>query len=121
MNGDPSKDYGFCTDNETNPWWIVDLEHAAEVHFLRIFNRDKTTEAVQLRASPLIVEVSNDREQWTLLFQTQQGYRFGGYGGGRPLLWSAKDRVKARFIRISIPRREFLHLAEVEIYGVAID
>ena len=72
---------------------------------------------MQRRASPLVVEVSNDEGQWTLLFRTKPGQLFGGYSGGRPLVWSAPAPVEARFVRISIPRQEELHLAEVEIYG----
>ena len=39
VNGNPSKDYGFHTDHELNPWWMVDLGITAYIHFIRIFNR----------------------------------------------------------------------------------
>ena len=117
INGNPEKDYGFHTDFEPYPWWMVDLGSAAQVHFIRIYNRDFVSDSVQLRASPLLVEVSNEGEHWKPLFNTRPGYLFGGYSGGSPLLWSAKEPLEARFVRISIPRREALHLAEVEIYG----
>jgi len=118
VNGNPSKEYGFHTDNVSNPWWMVDLGSAARMHFIRIFNRDLVPESIQLRASPLVVEVSSDGEQWSPLFRTRPGQLFGGFSAGRPLVWSTKDPVETRFVRISVPRREFLHLAEVEIYGV---
>jgi hypothetical protein len=117
VNGDPSKDYGFHTDNDPPPWWMVDLGNTALVHFIRIFNRDLVPDWIQRRASPLTIEASVDGEQWNLLLRTQPGHLFGGYSGGRPLVWSTKDLVEARFVRVSIPRQEFLHLAEVEIYG----
>ena len=116
VNGDPSQD-GFHTNNDPNPWWMVDLRATARVHFIRIFNRERIPEWVRQRANPLVVEMSNDGEQWETLFRTNRGQVFGGYSGGRPLLWSAKHPVQARFVRISIPRREYLHLAEVEVYG----
>ena len=96
---------------------MVDLGSAAQPHFIRIYNRDFVSDSVQLRASLLLVEVSNDGKQWKPLFHTRPGHLFGGYSGGSPLLWSAKKPVETRFVRISIPRREALHLAEVEIYG----
>jgi hypothetical protein len=117
VNGNPSKDYGFHTDLEPNPWWMVDLGTSARVHFIRIFNRQFVPEWMQRRASPLVVDVSNDAEEWTPLFRTKPGQLFGGYSAGRPLVWSASAPVEARFIRISIARQEQLHLAEVEVYG----
>ena len=40
VNGLPAKDYAFHTDNEHNPWWMVDLGSAAQIHLIRIYNRD---------------------------------------------------------------------------------
>ncbi len=117
VNGNPSKDYGFHTKREQNPWWMVDLGARARIHSIRIFNRQFAPEGIQRRASPLAVDMANDAEEWSPLFRTEPGQLFGGYSGGRPLLWSAPAPVEARFVRISIPREEELHLAEVEIYG----
>lgn len=117
VDGNPAGEYSFCTDNEPNPWWMVDLGSTAQIHFMRIFNLHSAPEWIQRRASPLVVEVSNDAEEWTLLFRTQPGQLFGGYSGGCPLIWRGCEPVEARFVRISIPRREYLHVAEVEVYG----
>ena len=116
VSGDPSQD-GFHTNDDPNPWWMVDLGSTAQVHFIRIFNRERIPEWIKQRANPLVIELSEDGEQWDTLFCTRRGQVFGGYDGGRPLLWSTKHPVTARFVRISIPRREYLHLAEVEVYG----
>lgn len=117
VNGKPWEDYGFHTDEEDNPWWMVDLGRPSQLQFMRIFNRDPVPEWIQRRASPLVVEVSNDRDQWRILFSTEPGQIFGGYWGGRPLLWGAQQPIEARFVRITISSRGTLHLAEVEIYG----
>jgi hypothetical protein len=113
-----SKDFGFHTEVEEHPWWMVDLCALASIQFIRIFNRE-AVEYVQLRASPLLVESSSDGIAWTPLFQTLRDHLFSGVSGGKPLVWSAPadNPMAARFIRISIPRRECLHLAEIEIYG----
>ncbi len=120
VNGKPWEEYAFHTDEEQNPWWMVDLGTVAIVCFMRIFNRDRVPEAIHRRASPLVVECSNDGDRWQLLLRTEPGQIFGGYSGGCPLIWAAPQPIEARFVRIAIPRREFLHLAEVEIYGTTI-
>src|SRR5579883_576303 len=118
LDGNAAKDYGFHTDREDCPWWEVDLGSVAHVHALRIFNRDSSAEWLLRRASPLIVEISEDREKWRILFRTKLGQIFGGFSSGCPLVWTCEKPENARFIRISIPRTEYLHLAEVEVYGV---
>jgi hypothetical protein len=117
VNGRPWEEYGFHTNEEDNPWWMVDLGSVAHVHSMRIFNIGRMPDSVQRRASPLVAEASNDGREWRLLFRTAPGQIFGGYTAGRPLLWSAPEPVEAQFVRLSIPRREMLHLAAVEIYG----
>jgi hypothetical protein len=117
VNGKPWEDIGFHTDEELNPWWMVDLGVASNVHYIRIFNRDRVPEHIQRRAAPLVIEVSDDGDCWRFLLRTQNGQIFGGYSGGHPLVWSGQASVEARFVRLSIPRRDYLHLAEVEIYG----
>jgi glycosyltransferase involved in cell wall biosynthesis len=117
VNGAATEAYGFHTDYEASPWWMVDLGRSAQICRIRIFNRDDGNEAILLRASPLLVEVSTKGIRWFPLFRTLAGYRFTGYSGGDPLVWSTDEPVSARYVKISIPRREVLHLAEVEIYG----
>jgi hypothetical protein len=124
VNGNPAKDYGFHTGEELNPWWMVDLGGIAEIYFIRIYNRqspdgiEPLPDWVQRRASPLSLELSNEGQNWRSLFCTQPGQLFGGYSGGHPLVWrTTKEPAVARFVRVSIPRQEALHLAEVEVYG----
>ena len=116
VNGDPTKEYGFHTSDDPSPWWMVDLGGPVRIQFVRIFNRE-AVEWIQRRASPLIIEVSETGDHWTLIFQTSPGHLFTGHLGGRPLIFSVNHPSAVRFLRITIPRREWLHLAEVEIYG----
>jgi hypothetical protein len=94
---------------------MVDLESESSIQQIRVFNRDADT-ADLLRASPLVAEVSSDGENWQQIFSTTRGQVFGGYRGS-PLLWKCTEPVVGRYVRLSIPRREYLHLAEVEVYG----
>jgi hypothetical protein len=118
VDGKPWRDYAFHTEEEQNPWWMVDLGNIACIRHIRVFNRSDVEEHVHRRASPLVVEGSDDGTDWRLLFQTLPGQIFGGCSGGNPLLWSAVNLVRARFVRLTVPRRSVLHLAQVEVYGM---
>jgi hypothetical protein len=116
VNGDPAKDYAFHTAEDPNPWWMVDLGTPARLAFIRIFNREAPP-LIQWRAAPLVVEGSLTGEDWHLLFETRRDSYFSGYNGRQPLVRQIEHPAPIRLVRISIPRREFLHLSEVEIYG----
>jgi hypothetical protein len=117
VNGDFSKHYGFHTNIDLHPWWMVDFGQVGEIRAIRIFNRNEDNEYLLMRASPLLIEISITGHQWFPLFRTSNGFRFTGFNGGHPLEWRADEPVDARFVRISILRREYLHLSEVEIFG----
>ena len=118
VNGDPTKDCAFHTAEDLNPWWMVDLGAPARLAFIRIFNREAPP-LIQWRAAPLVVEGSLTGEDWDLLFETARDSYFSGYSGRQPLMRQIEHPAPVRLVRISIPRREFLHLSEVEIYGVS--
>src|SRR4051794_36949079 len=71
---------------------------------IRVFNRDRIPELVQRRASPIVVEASDDGEFWKRIFSTDPGQIFGGYSAGRPRVWSSGIPVETRYVRISIRR-----------------
>jgi hypothetical protein len=115
INGRVWEDKFFHTNDDVCPWWRVDLQVVCLVSAIRIFNREALT-AVQLRASPLHVEGSIDGQNWFNLFQTDPGHLFGGRSGN-PLQWTTLEPVRTRFVKVMVPKQEFLHLAEVEVYG----
>jgi hypothetical protein len=117
VDGKPWKNYAFHTEEEEHPWWMVDLGANALIEFIRIFNRNDVPDVGLLRATPLLAEASQNGTEWEPLFTTQPGQLFGGYTGGRPLVWKAPAAIAGRFVRLLVPRRTVLHLAEVEIYG----
>jgi hypothetical protein len=115
IDGRVWEDKFFHTESEPNPWWRVDLLAAYWVTRIRIFNREGH-EVIQMRAAPLLVDGSIDGRHWFPLFQTEPDQLIGGRSG-KPLIWDAPRPVLTRFVRVTIPREEFLHLAEVEVYG----
>lgn len=118
VDGDVMKPYGFHTDAETNPWWMVDLTALHEVHTIHVYNRagDYLTRA---RAAPLVVMCSVDGVVWEELLRTLPGELFGGERG--PLCWAGEGPVNARYVKVMIDaERQFLHLAQVAVFGVLI-
>ncbi len=65
--------YGFHTDHEENPWWLVDLMDVYLIHAIRIFNRQD--EAYRLRH--FSVFCSTDGTSWTLLHRKFDDKVFG--------------------------------------------
>jgi hypothetical protein len=106
--------YAFHTREESDPWWSVDLEDVCRVQQVVVLNRSET-EWIAGRAAPLVASASLDRWEWATLFTTPDGLIPGR--DGKPLIWTATKPVKARFVRLSIPRSSCLHLRQVRILG----
>lgn len=104
--------YGFYTKQETDPWWLVDLGKAETVDRLVIYNRCDSN--MELRARHLKVIISEHGTEWTEVYQ-HDGTPFLGYSDGKPLS-VALNGVRARWVRIQLPGKEYLHLDEVEVY-----
>jgi FkbM family methyltransferase len=111
VNGRKTGRYAFCTEHEAEPWWEVDLGAAATLNDLLVFNR---IDVASERASELrvLVGLGDEREE----VYRHTGEAFGGLDG-HPLHVPLGGR-RARFLRLQIPGTDYLHLDEVEIYGV---
>ena len=112
--------YAFHTAQEPNPWWQVDLGEVVPLRRIVVFNRLDYAPGLH-NADNLRVLTSDDSQHWTLRHEIR-GQHFGGISGARPLEVLFKDdQVRGRFVRLQIPSDApiFLHLDEVEIYGVA--
>ena len=111
------RDYGFHTDLETDPWWLLRLDRTHVLHFVIIHNRLRR---FRERAAALTVEVSPDGVDWT---PVHRGLcHFGGDGdpeAGPPLVLPLAGALESRFLRLSLPGRSYLHLARVEVLAEA--
>jgi len=104
--------YGFHTNQDASPWWQVDLGEPLPLARAVIYNRCDGN--VEDRAGRLTVLLSTDGKTWTEVYR-HDGTKFFGYTDGRPLTIALKSN-KARFVRVQLPERQYLHLDEVEVY-----
>jgi hypothetical protein len=116
-NGVRTGGYGFHTQHEAQPWWMVDLltpHHITEIH---IFNRRDPATAI--RANTLEVFASSDMGNWVKLFSRTDPSPFGLDGAPLIVRNTFSDRP-FRFVRLHL-RDSSLHLDEVEVYGQPMD
>lgn len=94
----------FHTSEEANPWVEFDLQKPTRVKSVFVKNR---TDCCSERAVPLVVEVSNDRNQWTEVARRNEDFR----------TWNAEFAPReARYVRLRTLRKTWLHLEKVQIH-----
>jgi len=104
--------YGFHTGSSKSPWWQVDLGAVYPISRVLVWNR---CDGANERAHNLCLLVSNDSKQWTQVYR-HDGTPFSGFPDQKPLCIQPQ-RVKARYVRISVPDQPYLHLDEVEVFS----
>lgn len=111
VNGQKTGGFGFHTAKEENPWWQVDLGASHPIREVRVYNREGRTAD---RAINLRILFSRDGTEWEQVWDQGGVLVFGGkiYGPLRALF----DDKSARYVRLTLPGKEYLHLDEVEIY-----
>lgn len=117
-NGMVTGSYGFHTDLEDSPWWKVDLGHVQPISRIVLFNRIDQTD-VRERAARLRILCSSgndaDGDTWRELAAFPDGDVFGG-ADGQPLVVALPQATEARWVKIELLGRNYLHLDEVEVY-----
>ena len=109
VDGLGSGTFGFDTEQQSNPWWQVDLERRHIISQILVYNHRVFPE----RARHLHVLVSADGQTWRTIY-SHNGTVFGAEG--LPLRIPVKQEA-ARFVRIQLPGTGYLNLEEVEIFG----
>jgi hypothetical protein len=106
--------WGFHTAKEENPWWQVDLGASVPLAQVRLWNRCDP-EPMARRAAHFRLLLSDDGISWRQVYQ-HDGTVFHGYHmpDRSPLAVKVPGR-NARFVRIQLPGKTFLHLDEVEV------
>ena len=109
--------WGFHTGEQENPWWQVDLGELMPLAQVRLWNRADNDGSAR-RASRFQIHLSDDGKAWRLVYQ-HDGTVFHGYRmPDRSPLSVKLTNATARFVRIQLPGKNFLHLDEVEVIRV---
>jgi hypothetical protein len=96
----------FCTKEETNPWFQYDLGAATNFSSMTIVNR--LDGKLQNRATPLIVEVSDDGKKFREVIRRTEDFD----------TWKPKfAKQTARYVRLRVPKKTFLHLEAVRVHS----
>lgn len=112
-NGRLTGRYQFCTEHEANPWWQVDLGRSSAIKEILVFNR---TDSSPERASNIQIKLSQDGRDFHVVSTRNADEAFGGLNG-EPYRVSFDAPLMGRYVRLTIPGPEFLHLDQVEIFG----
>jgi hypothetical protein len=116
VNGSITGAGSFHTDKEEAPWWKVDL---AQIHLIKeiwIHNR-LDHPVVARRFSEFVIDTTIDGVNWQRIYATDQPQVVGG-ADGDPFILKVMATIAARFVRITLCGTDWLHLDEVEIFGV---
>jgi hypothetical protein len=96
----------FCTKEEQNPWFQYDLGSKTHFSSMTIVNRQDG--GVQGRASPLIIEVSDDGKKFREVIRRTEEFS----------TWKPKFAAQdARYVRLRVAKKSFLHLEAVRIHS----
>jgi hypothetical protein len=106
--------YGFHTDLECEPWWMVDLGSETRITEVVVYNRIDTIGNAAIRAAHLRIDLSADGASWSNVFSREEDTAFGGADGNR--LRALVNGQQARFVRLGLPGKTILCLDEIEVY-----
>jgi Hydrazine synthase alpha subunit middle domain/F5/8 type C domain len=106
--------WGFHTGLDDNPWWQVDLGEVRKISQVRIWNRSDHDDAAR-RAANFQLLLSDDGGRWTGAYRHDGRIFFGYHMPDRSPLTVRLTNAAARFVRIQLPGKTFLHLDEVEV------
>ncbi|HOU89794.1 MAG TPA: discoidin domain-containing protein [Polyangiaceae bacterium] len=94
---------GFHTNSEREPWVEVDLGSAKWVKKVVVYNRETNP----ARAVPLTLELATEPGQFQEVARRSEVFD----------VWTAEvPAQQARFVRLKLQKKEFFHLAEIEVY-----
>jgi FkbM family methyltransferase len=105
--------FGFCTMEETDPWWMLDLQRVYQVQRIIVYNRET---AAPERANTMSVCLGlNPTGPWREVYRCSG--KFGGVLSDSPLVIKLNEAIPARYVRLHLNDTQFFHLDEVEVYA----
>lgn len=94
----------FHTNEDESPWFELDLGAPTAFSSVTVVNR---SDHMPERAVPLIVEVGDDQTTWRTVAERSETFS----------TWRTSfPTATARFVRLRVPRRTYLHLEAVRVH-----
>ncbi len=114
-NGKITGGFGFHTNFEFNPWWMLDFKKVVNLSAVFIYNR---MDAASDRANSLRLFASVDGEKWIQIYNHKGKGLIGGLfdNAYKPLVIPFPDGFSSRFIKIDLPGEQILHLDEIQVF-----
>ncbi|MDE2333213.1 MAG: discoidin domain-containing protein [Rhodospirillales bacterium] len=118
VDGVRGREYAFHTEQEDNPWWVVDLGKKSSIVEIHVQNR-RGPWVVREKAFPLVVLVSDDASEWVEYGRAQsEDQSLETNGTLSPVVFRRSGKVECRFVKVLAERQNTnLHLAAVEVFG----
>lgn len=99
-----SPNFFFHTNDESQPWWEMDLGTVQKFSKVKVKNRE---DCCSDRVVPLVLEVSSDGKNWKQLARKNDVFT----------TWQAEfSPVEARWVRLRLAKKGIFHLLSVDIY-----
>ena len=114
LMGEPEegRDFFFHTEQEREPWWLLDLESVHHVDRIEILNRPAPLFA--WRANRMKVFVGPDLDRLHLAFDAVTAE----WDALAPIVLKLENEA-IRFVRITLDNEAILHLKDVKVFGTA--
>ena len=113
VDGKRHENWAFYTEKRDRiAWWEVDLGKDVVVGRVDVYNARNGPN----RAHILQVLFSSDYDNWEMVYDNKGKKFYGGKEGEKPLEIRVEGK-KTRWVRIQIPRYDYFHLSEVEVYA----
>jgi hypothetical protein len=108
VDGETGTSFGVHTQVEDSPRVVIDLLDTYRIRRLKVHNR---VDGWFDDCLPLVAELSEDGRSYKEIAR-----RDTHFGGDPPWVIDANDEP-ARYVRLRIPRKGYLALSEVEVFG----
>ena len=105
LTAEHDRDFSFHTNNENNPWILLDLNDVYIIHSICIYNRRD----YQYRANKIKVEISTDNNQFEII---HSGFVYFS----DKIEFNLNNLKKCRYVKISLDDIEALHLRKIEVF-----
>lgn len=105
LTAEHGRDFSFHTDNEKNPYVLLDFNNIYIVHSICIYNRRN----YQNRANKIKVEISLDNNEFDII---HSGFVYFS----DKIEFNINNLKKCRYLKISLEDTEYFHLRKIEVF-----